>query len=123
MIDPGEPERPWEPDQVQDRESRPRRALIIVVAVLAIVLVVYARSTGRLTWVVLCGAGSFLAYSIVRDIRRGRTGVDPNRSDPSYDYVRSADPVGFWVVIAIKGAGALTAVVFGFALLLDRWRG
>lgn len=122
MIDPGEPERPWEPYQPEDQESRPRRALAIVVAVLAIVLLVYSRSTGRLTWVVLCGAGSFLAYSVVRDISRGRTSVDLYRNDPRRDYVRSADPVGFWVVIAIKGASAATAVVFGLGLLLGIWQ-
>jgi len=122
MIDPGEPERSWEPDRSEDQESRPRRALAIVVVVLAIVLIVYSQSTGRLTWIVLCGAGSFLAYSVVRDIPRGQTSVDPYGNDPRFDYVRSADPTGFWVVIAIKGAGAATAVVFGLGLLLGIWQ-
>jgi len=57
----------------------------------------------------------------VSDIRRGRSGVDLYGDDPRYDYVRSADRVGYWVVIVIKGAAAAAAVGFGLGLLLKLW--
>jgi hypothetical protein len=117
MIDPGEPERPWEPDE-ENQKSPAIRTLTVIVGLLVISFAVYSRSTGRLTWVLLCSSGSWLAYSVVSDIRRGLSSVSAYGDDPRYDYVRSADPVGYWVVIVIKGAVAATAVGFGLGLLL-----
>ena len=123
MIDPGEPERSWEPDEPESQGSRPRGALAVMVGLLVISFVLYSRSTGGLTWVLLCGAGSWLAYTFVSDIRRGRSGLTTTGDDPRYHYVRSADPVGYWVVIVIKGAAAATAIGFGLGLLLELWHG
>ena len=72
MIDPGEPERSWEPDEPENQGSRRRGALAVIVGLLVISFVLYSRSTGRLTWVLLCGVGSWLAYKVMSDMRRGR---------------------------------------------------
>jgi hypothetical protein len=37
---------------------------------------------------------------------------------PRYDYVRSADPIGFWILIAFQAAVAAAFVVIGIAELL-----
>jgi hypothetical protein len=65
--------------------------------------------------------GVFYALHLATDVRRGRTSIQPYRYDPRYDYVRSADPVGFWILIAIQGALA-AATIFGYlGDLLGLW--
>ena len=121
MIDPGEPERPWQPDDDAGRASRPTGIAGVVAAVLLVALLLCLRYGGPIGWV-LCAGGLSFGYAVVRDVLRGRTSVS-RYSDPRDDYVRSADPVGFWVVIGIKGAAAAAAIVYGVGLSAHAWHG
>lgn len=60
---------------------------------------------------------------LVHDVRRGRTQI-PSRGgdDPRYDYVRSADPIGFWILIALQGAVAAAIAVGAIGDLLGLWK-
>jgi hypothetical protein len=71
--------------------------------------------------------GLFFAHHVASDVERGltlppdgRTQVDPY-GYPASAYVRSADPIGFWVLIALKGALAAAAVFIALGDLLGFW--
>lgn len=91
MIDPGEPERPWQPDEGESQGRSPSATVTAIAAALALAFLLWLRFK--------VGFGY----------------------DPRYEYVRSADPVGFWVLIFIKGAGAATTIIIGLAILLTHW--
>lgn len=97
-------------------------ALVDVAAIIGLVLTLIPGvrlSASAENWFLLAGAFWF-AHGAVEDVTRGRASPGGTASlDPSHDYVRSADPIGFWVLTAVKVvlAGTLVAAAFG------RWFG
>lgn len=67
--------------------------------------------------------GVLYAIHVATDVRFGRAHVTgyARAEDPS-DYLRSADPIGFWIVIAFKGAIAIAMVVATLGDLLRFWK-
>lgn len=127
MIDPGEPEVPWQPDEPEQQvrsASGPGAAIGAVFALLFVIRFAnrHARPwfRGDAGWFLLVAGLSF-AYHVASDVRRGRSNVGRYGNNPRYDYVRAADPVGFWAVIAVKGACAAAVAVFALGLLLGVW--
>lgn len=70
----------------------------------------------------LLAVGLSYANHVILDAQRGRTNPAPRSSDPKYDYVRSADPVGFWVLISLKAALATAAVLVSLGQLIGLWQ-
>jgi hypothetical protein len=97
-------------------------ALVDVAAIigLALTLILGVRlSASAENWFLLAGAFWF-AHGAVEDVTRGRASPGGTTYlDPSHDYVRSADPFGYWVLTAVKVALAGTLVVAA----LGRWFG
>ena len=65
--------------------------------------------------------GVYYVHHVATDIRRGRTTMQQYGNDSRYDYVRSADPIGFWILIGMKGAFAAALLIAGFADLVGVW--
>jgi hypothetical protein len=93
----------------------------------AFAIALFARSGRGGEWAVLAFGLAF-GHHVASEIQRGVTLPMPEKSIlprtygyPRGAYVRSADPVGFWVLIALKGAIAATAVVFSLGELLGFW--
>ena len=112
--------------QAEGSESRwPRvRPALEAIAIIGGVVLILARA-GRLTrseedWALLV-FGLLYAHHVATDVRRGRTTLQRYGDDPRYDYVRSADPIGFWVLIALKGAVAAAVAIGALGDLLGLW--
>jgi hypothetical protein len=108
----------------ESRRPRIRAALKVIVFVSAFVVLLLA-SAGRLRtsegdWAIFT-LGLLYALHLARDVRRGRTQVPSRVNLPRYDYVRSADPIGFWILIALQGVFAAAAVLAASADLLGFW--
>ena len=67
--------------------------------------------------------GVLYAIHVVTDVRFGRTHVvqHAHAEDPT-EYLRSADPIGFWIVIALKGAIAIAVMGATLGDLLRLWK-
>lgn len=97
-------------------------ALVDVAAIIGLVLSLIPSvrlSVSAENWFLLAG-GFWFAHGAIEDVGRGRASPGGTySSDPSRDYVRSADPIGFWVLTAVKIAlaGALVVTALG------RWLG
>ena len=94
--------------------------LLLVLFVLAALGVRAGKSTEDWTFLVF---GLLYALHVVTDVRFGRTHVTRYaRTEDPTDYLRSADPIGFWIVIAIKAAIAIGVVVATLGDLLRFWK-
>ena len=112
----------------ENSESRWRRIRIgsvitaIILWALLLILGHFRRlSDGDADWAA-CAFGLCYALHLATDVRRGRTQIPSNFNDPKYDYVRSADRVGFWVLIGLQGAVAAAFVIAAVANLLGLWK-
>lgn len=112
-------------------ESRWRRirVALAVSAIVASVVVAILSGAGRLRrlsrseldWAIVA-MGLFYGLHVMTDIRRGRTQLSSRGGNlPRYDYVRSADPIGFWILIALQGALAVATIVASLGDLLRLW--
>lgn len=76
-------------------------------------------------WDVLAFGLSY-AHHVTSDVQRGMTSPDGRTTKGPYGYprsayVRSADPVGFWALIALKGSVAIAAVLIALGELFGFW--
>jgi hypothetical protein len=70
--------------------------------------------------------GLAYAHHVTSDVQRGMTSPDGRTTQGPYGYprsayVRSADPLGFWILIALKGSVAAAAVLIALGELFGLW--
>lgn len=70
--------------------------------------------------------GLAYAHHVTSDVQRGMTSPDGRTTKGPYGYprsayVRSADPVGFWTLIVLKGSVAAAAVLIALGELSGLW--
>jgi hypothetical protein len=101
---------------------RPALEAIAILGAIILLMLVSARPLSRAKgdWILLA-CGLYYVHHVATDVRRGRTTLQRYGDDPRYDYVRSADPIGFWVLIGMKGAFAVAVVVGALADLTCLW--
>jgi hypothetical protein len=111
---------------LSDTSWRRIRVALELFAITGALVVLILMGKGRLSeneqdwaWIAF---GLLYGFHVRSDALRGRTHVTRYASaeDPT-DYVRDADPIGFRILIALKGALAAALVIGALGELLGFW--
>ena len=119
---------PEERKELRSRRINAARQLIALAAVAAIIYLfpVHGNLHGALSrtggdWLVLA-LGLFVAYLVGLDVRSGVSRIGTYAMGDKFAYMRSADPVGYWFMIAFHAAVAGGMVLGSVGDLLGFWR-
>src|SRR5437763_11570160 len=115
---------PEERKELRTRRINAVRQLIALAAVAAIVYLfpIHGNLHGTLSrtgedWLIFA-FGLFLAYLVVLDVLSGVSRIGTYAMGEKFAYMRSADPVGYWFMIAFHSAVAGAMVIGSLVELL-----